>query len=244
MNFIRPIEKEPGTPLYEQVERRLREAICGAAFAPDTAIPTERELAEGFGVSRITIRKALAQLEEDGLLLRRQGSGTFVAPDRNRIQKSLSRITSFSEDMRARGLEPGSEWIGKTPGTVTPEEALALGLSPGAAIYRFSRVRYANAMPMAVECSTVPAFCLPGIEAVGCSLYEAMERHGQRPTKALQRLRAVALDDERAKQLAVPPGTPALLIERRGYARSGAAIEITTSWYRGDAYDFLSELGE
>lgn len=123
VNFIRPIARKPGTTIYEQVERRLREAITAAAFAPEAAIPTERELAEGFGVSRITIRKALAQLEGDGLLYRRQGCGTFVAADRNRIQKSLSRITSFSEDMRARAgarqpVDRQVAWPGYARGSV------------------------------------------------------------------------------------------------------------------------------
>lgn len=236
------LDREADAPLHEQIGRSLRGAIAGGKFPPHAALPTERELAGRFGVSRITVRKALGRLEQEGLLLRRQGAGTFVAPEPGRIEKSLSRITSFSEDMRARGLQPSSAWIGKTAGTVTPEEALALSLSPGSRIYRLARIRYADGLPMALEHSAIPAVCVPDLDAIGASLYEALARHGNRPWKALQRLRAVSLDDERAAQLGVPPGSPALLIERRSFARSGAPIEVTTSYYRGDAYDFLTEI--
>lgn len=134
MYFMARLDKDAALPLYEQVAQRLRTAIAEAAFVPNSAIPTERELAEGFAVSRITIRKALAELEDEGLLYRRQGAGNFVASTEGRIEKSLSRISSFSEDMRSRGFEPSSAWISKSTGAVLPEEALALGLSPGSAI--------------------------------------------------------------------------------------------------------------
>lgn len=238
------MDKQASTPLYAQIEQSLRAAIVGKALPPSSAIPTERELADGYGVSRITIRKALAQLEAEGLLQRRRGAGTFVSTSSDRIEKSLSRITSFSEDMEARGLRPGSTWISRSTGIVTPEEALTLGLSPGAGVYRLVRIRYADDQPMAIEASVIPARCLPSINEIVASLYEALGRHGNRPHKALQRLRAVSLDNERAAQLEIEPGSPALLIERRGFDRRGAPIEVTTSYYRGDAYDFLTELTE
>ena len=244
MDIFAGVDRDSGSPLHEQIGRSLRAAIAGEHFAPHAALPTERALADGFGVSRITIRKALGQLEKEGLLLRRQGAGTFVAPGSGRIEKSLSRITSFSEDMRARGLRPSSRWITKAAGIVTPEEALALGLSPGSGIYRLTRIRYADGLPMAIENATIPATCVPTVEDIGASLYEALDQHGHRPWKALQRLRAVSLDAERAAQLGVAPGAPALLIERRSFARGGAPIEVTTSYYRGDAYDFLTEITE
>ena len=244
MDIFACVDRDSGSPLYEQIGRSLRAAIASEHFPAHAALPTERALADGFGVSRITIRKALGQLEKEGLLLRRQGAGTFVAPGSSRIEKSLSRITSFSEDMRARGLQPSSAWIAKAAGIVTPEEALALGLSPGSGIYRLTRIRSADGLPMALESSVLPASCLPAIENIGASLYEALDKHGNRPWKALQRLRAVSLDEARAAQLGVVPGAPALLIERRSFARSGAPIEVTTAYYRGDAYDFLTEITE
>jgi GntR family transcriptional regulator len=95
---------------------------------------------------------------------------------------------------------------------------------------------------MALEYATVPAFALASPEAVESSLYEALEQTGYRPTRALQRLRAVLFTPEEAELLSVRPGDPGLLIERRGFLPDGRIVEVTRSWYRGDAYDFVAEL--
>lgn len=231
-------DRDPA-PLYVKLQRALREAVHNKTLAPDDALPPERDLAEEFGISRITVRKALSGLVEEGLLSRRQGAGTFIA---SRVEKHFSRLSSFSEDMAARGLVPRSEWLGKTGGTVTPEESLMLGLSPGTRVYRFNRIRYANDTPMAIEYSTILAACLPSEDAVEDSLYGALSRTGNRPTRALQRLRAVSFDEHHARLLDMEIGAAGLLIERRGFLADGRTIEVTRSYYRGDAYDFVAEL--
>jgi GntR family transcriptional regulator len=125
---------------------------------------------------------------------------------------------------------------------VTPEEALKLALSPGALVYRFNRLRYADDAPMAIEIATVVAGCLPSLEAVGDSLYAALEQQGNRPVRALQRLRALLLNAEQARLLEANVGDAGLLVERLGYLRDGRAIELSQSFYRGDMYDFVAEL--
>jgi GntR family transcriptional regulator len=226
-------------PLYLQLQSLLRDAIQRNVLTQDDAIPAERDLAVEYDISRITVRKAIGGLVEEGLLTRRRGAGTFVA---GRVEKSFSKLSSFTEDMIARGRAPSSSWVSKLEGTVTPEEALSLGLSPGAPVYRFQRIRYADEVPMAVELSTIAGYCLPSLEAVRDSLYAALEKAGNRPTRALQRLRAVPFGTEHAKMLGVDPGHAGLLIERRGFLRDGRAAECTQSFYRGDAYDFVAEL--
>lgn len=233
-------EQAPG-PLYQQLHRALRQAIASKQLAPDEALPAERDIAQDLGVSRITVRKALDALADEGLVTRRQGAGTFVAA---RVEKSFSKLSSFTEDMLARGRTPRSAWLRRSDGAVTPEEAMILGLSPATPVYRFSRIRFADDLPMALEYTTVPSFCLPAKEAVETSLYEALERHGHRPVRALQRLRAVAFADEQARLLGMTEGAPGLLIERRGFLRDGRAVEFTQSYYRGDAYDFVAELND
>jgi GntR family transcriptional regulator len=233
------LDETDHAPLYRQLQRVLRDAIHNQVLSPEDALPAERDLADELGVSRITVRKALDGLVADGLLTRRPGAGTFVA---GRVEKSFSKLSSFSEDMLARGRTPHSSWLSRTAGQVTPEESLTLGLSPGAAVYRFNRIRYADGAPMALEYSTIPAFALPSVNAVDASLYEALERTGHRPARALQRLRAVLFGDEQAELLGVRPGDPGLLIERRGFLRDGRVVEVTRSYYRGDAYDFVAEL--
>src|SRR6201988_1422127 len=222
------LDEQSSLPLYQQLQRALRQAIETRVLGPDDALPPERDLATDFSVSRITVRKAIAGLVSDGLLVRRQGSGTFV---RARVEKNFSKLTSFSEDMRARGLNPRSVWLRKSAGTVTPEEALTLRASPGTPVYRFHRIRFADEAPMALEYATILASCLPSVDAVETSLYEALEKTGNRPAHALQRLRAVLLTGEQAQLLKAQEKDPGLLVERLGSLKDGRTIEFTQSFY-------------
>jgi GntR family transcriptional regulator len=233
------LDETSGVPLYQQLQRVLKQAIEKNLIGPNDALPPERDLATKFDVSRITVRKAIDGLVTEGLLIRRQGSGTFV---KARVEKNFSQLSSFSEDMRARGLHPRSVWLKRLQGTVTPEEALTMQLSPGTPVYRLHRIRFADDAPMAIEYATVLASCLPSVESVDSSLYEALERTGNRPVKALQRLRAVLLTAEQAKLLGAKDQDAGLLAERVGYLADGRAVEFSQSFYRGDTYDFVAEL--
>ena len=233
------LDDSSGLPLYQQLQRTLRQAIETRVLGPDDALPPERDLATDFNVSRITVRKAIDGLVSEGLLVRRQGSGTFV---RARVEKNFSKLTSFSEDMRARGRNPHSVWLRKSAGTVTPEEALTLRASPGTPVYRFHRIRFADDMPMSLEYATILASCLPSLDAVESSLYTALEHAGNRPVRALQRLRAVLFTAEQAKLLQAHEKDPGLLVERLGFLSDGRTAEFTQSYYRGDIYDFVAEL--
>ncbi len=239
LKLIGQLDEDASLPLYQQLQRGLRQAIERKLLAPDDALPPERDLAEEFAVSRITVRKALDGLVSEGLLTRRQGSGTFVA---GRVEKNFSKLTSFTEDMIARGRIPKSTWLRKSQGTVTPEESLTMGLSPGTPVYRFHRLRFADDAPMALEYCTVPAFCLSSVDAVESSLYNALEKAGYRPTRALQRLRAVLFTSEQAELLRAHERDAGLLVERRGFLPDGRAVEFSQSFYRGDTYDFVAEL--
>jgi len=239
VQIVGPLDTSSSQPLYQQLQRKLRDAIEKRLLGPDDALPAERELATLLDVSRITVRKAIDGLVEEGLLVRRQGSGNFVCA---RVEKNFAKLTSFSEDMRARGRTPKSVWLKRAAGTVTPEEALTLRLSPGTPVYRFHRIRYADDAPMALEYATVVASALPSLEAVDTSLYEALEASGNRPTRALQRLRAVLLTAEQAHLLKATEGAAGLLVERLGSLPDGRAVEFSQSFYRGDTYDFVAEL--
>ena len=227
------------TPLYRQLQNGLRRMIDKGQLRHDEAIPGERELASGLGVSRVTVRKAVRALVEQGLLEQRQGSGTFVT---SRLEQPLSRLTSFSEDIRSRGQNPSVTWLDRSVGVATPEEAMALNLSPGAEISRLYRIRSADAKPLALEQATLPRQVLPDPLAVETSLYTLLAERKLRPSRALQRLRAELLGMEHARLLGVPPGSAALYIERRGFLSDGRVVEFTRSYYRGDSYDFIAEL--
>ena len=231
-------------PLYQQLQRALRIAIDGGVLQPEDALPAERQLAGDLGVSRITVRRAIDALVADGRLISRQGAGNFVTSPvpAARIAKNFAKLTSFSEDMRARGHKPGSRWIKRVRGVANPVESLKLGASPGTAVLRFHRLRFADRQPMAIEYATVLATALASINAVHDSLYAALEASGHRPVRALQRLSALLLDEEQARLLQTEPGAAGLLVERIGYGRDGSALELSQSIYRGDTYDFVAEL--
>lgn len=226
-------------PTYQHLRRTLQHAIENGALEPRQALPGERDLAKLLDVSRVTVRNAIAGLVADGLLVQRQGAGTFVA---ERIVKSFSQLTSFTNDLRARGLDPQSVVLEHGGGEVTPEEAMALNLSPGALVVRSHRLRTASGQPLALERTTVPQSVLPDSAEIGPSLYEAFAAHGIRPVRALQRLRAIAFDAGQARLMQLPEGSPGLFIERRAFLADGRVVEFTRSFYRGDAYDFVAEL--
>ena len=226
-------------PAYQHLRRTLQHAIENGELRPGQALPPERELGKSLDLSRVTVRKAIAGLVADGVLLQRQGSGTFVA---ERIVRSFSQLTSFSDDLRARGLDPKSVMLDRGSGAATPDEAMALNLSPGTQVARFYRLRTAAGQPLALERSSVPLALLSDPALVRDSLYAAFAERDVLPVRALQRLRAIALDAEQARLLQQPEGSPGLLIERRSFLADGRVVESTRSLYRGDAYDFVAEL--
>lgn len=227
------------SPLYRRLTSGIRKAIEQGVLDAEDALPPERDLAQKLGISRVTVRKAVGALVEEGLLVQRQGAGTFVAP---RVEQPLSKLTGFTEDMQARGLAPSVEWLDRSLGSATPDEAIALNLSPGAPVARLYRIRLADDKPMCLEQATLPASALPDPAGVNMSLYEILERYDMRPTRALQRLRAQLFEYEQARLLHVQPGTACLYIERRSFLPNGQPVEFVRSYYRGDSYDFVAEL--
>lgn len=239
VDLIGKIPEDDPSPLYMKIQKAIKNAIVSKKIAIGDIIPPERDLAEALQVSRITIRKAIDVLVNEKLLEKRQGSGTFVA---NRVEKSFLKISSFTEDMLSRGYTPHSVIISKEEGLVSPMESMSLGIPPGASVYRIIRIRYADDIPMAYEIATIDKECLTSLDAVGESLYDALEKAGNRPVRALQRLRAIAFKSEVAAKLNIPEGSPGLYIERRAFLANGRPCEYTQSFYRGDTYDMVAEL--
>ena len=229
-------------PLYRRLARRIADAIAAGALAPGDALPPERELAAMTGLSRVTVRKAVADLVASGALAQRRGSGTFVAPRLERVEQSLSLLTSFSEDMARRGKAARSVWLERGVAQAAPEEMVALALPAGARVARLERLRLADGVPLSIERAALAEADLPDPASVGPSLYAALDARGLRPVRAIQRISAAALDAREAALLEVAPGAAGLRIERIGYLEGGRAVEFTRSLYRGDAYDFVAEL--
>jgi GntR family transcriptional regulator len=237
--LIGELPKDDPAPLYLQLKRQMRDAILGHFLVKNDLIPPERDLAKALNISRITVRKAIDGLVMDGFLIRRRGARTFVTLP---VEKSLPKLSSFSEEMISQGRKPHSRWLDRSKGLVTAEEALALGLPPGAVVYRFARARFADGVGMALEYSVIPGYCLPAADAVGTSLYEALGQYGNRPVRALQRIRAISFTAEQAELIDVKPGDAGLFVERRSFLRDGRSAEYTRCYYHGDAYDVVAEL--
>lgn len=234
---------EPGRgPLYLRLGRRIAEGIARGSLAPGDALPAERELAAMTGLSRVTVRKAVAALVASGQLVQRRGSGTFVARPVERVEQSLSALTSFSEDMARRGKTVRSVWLDRAIASPSPEETAALGLAQDGRVARLERLRLADGVPLAIERAALDAADLPDPMAVGASLYAALAERGLRPVRAIQRISAASLAARDAGLLDVPTGAAGLRIERTSYLDGGRALEFTRSIYRGDAYDFVAEL--
>ncbi len=231
-----------GGPRYLQLSRRLSEAVAQGLLAPGSPLPPEREIAKLTELSRVTVRKAMGRLAEEGLVVQKHGSGSFVAPTAGKLEQSLSRLTSFTEDMTRRGLSTSTRWLDRGVFMPSPDEVVALGLSSDASVARLARLRLADGRPMAIERAALPLAILPDPGAVTTSLYAVLAAAGLRPVRALQKISALNLGRDDAATLEVAPGTAGLSIERTSYLPDGRVAEFTRSIYRGDAYNFVAEL--
>ncbi|MEO6012712.1 MAG: GntR family transcriptional regulator [Devosia sp.] len=231
-----------GGPLYLQLKRFIEDAIHRDLVRAGDALPSERDIAAKLDVSRVTVRKAVQHLVREGVLVQRHGSGTYVAPQPNRVEQSLSQLTSFTEDMARRGMAVRAIWLDRGVYHPSPEETVILGLSSSDNVARIARLRISGDTPLAIERASLSARVLPDPQAIGTSLYAHLEKDGNRPVRAIQRIRAVTLGEEDAALLEVAPGVASLHIERTSYLPSGRVVEFTRSIYRGDTYDFVAEL--
>lgn len=230
---------DDSTPLYLQLARNLRNHISEGGIDPGGALPSERDLSEITGMSRVTVRKGIDQLIEEGVLFRRQGSGTFVT---KLIEAPGSALSGFSEDARSRGEDPGVIWIIKTYASPTDEEALALGITNSTQVVRLGRVRLSGGEPLAIEHAVVLAEFLPDLDLLEDSLYAALTTSGARPVSGTQRIRAALATPTEAAILSIAEKAEILRIERLTKMSDGRAIEFTRSAYRGDRYEFVSNI--
>ncbi|WP_439271821.1 GntR family transcriptional regulator [Pseudochrobactrum sp. HB0163] len=240
-----------GGPLYKQVATVLISLIEEGSLSPGSSLPPERELAQALGMARVTIRSAYQTLLENRLVERRHGSGTYICERPQKISQPLWQLTSFSQDMIARGKVPGVRILSGGVGNPSPEEAFQLGISMQDQVVRVERLRLADDLPMAIERAVVPQRLLGRDEGAEpaqsvlsgrLSLYAALEHYGYKPVRALQRLTAVVLDPVNARLLGVADKAAALQMERVSRTQTDRIVEYTRSLYRGDAYDFIAEL--
>lgn len=218
---------------YVRVRDYLR-SVATHELAVGQPIPSERVLCEQFGVSRMTIRQAVDALVVEGLLVREQGRGTFVAPSKLDLQV---RLASFGEEMQRRGMTPSSKVLAAEVVSATPDVADALEILPGERVHSLYRVRLADGEPMAVEQSWLPCALVPGLFDDGTpeSVYGELRRRGLDPDWGEDVVAAADADAEDAELLGIDPGTAVLRLTRRTFTGRSAAV-YSRSVYRADRY--------
>lgn len=237
------VRKSP-LPRYYQLKEIMREKINSGEWKPGDLIPSERELGEQYGISRMTARQAITELVNEGLFYREQGKGTFVS--RHKITQQLIRLTGFSEDIRARGQRPGSKVISAKMVPADETVAERLRIKPGLMLFQLQRLRMADDEPLAIEISHLFfAGCEKLLEddLEQNSLYRLLEqKYGIPLMEAEQQLEAGLISSEEAQLLKVSVGSAALFVRRTTYTERDQPIEYAKSIYCGNKYIFFTQM--
>jgi GntR family transcriptional regulator len=232
---------EPRIPKYYGLKRHLLEMT--QTLPPGSPVPPERTLSVEFGTSRTTVRQALQELVVEGRLERIQGKGTFVA--KPKVAQAL-RLTSYTEDMRAQGLEPTSRLL--EIGYMLADDVLSerLGVKPRARVLRIERLRLANGDPMALETTHLSAQRFTGLRRHlerSNSLYAVLsEKYGVTLLEAEETIETVPAPPREAHLLGTDVGLPLLLLSRHSLGEDGKPVEYVRAFYRGDRYKFVAHL--
>lgn len=242
INLQKPDRRRP-EPLWHQAEMALRGLIDAGEWTSGTQIPNEERLGDMLGISRITVRHALRNLEEAGLLRREHGRGTFVRSAT--VVAGVRGLTSFTDEMRTLALTPSTTLLRADRISATEDIAEALEIGSGDPVVRLKRLRLGNGMPIGIQTSHLPEVRVPGLlenAATVQSLYNLLrDTYGIVPIKAKEvyRVGRVAPDDSAVLQL--PAETPAFEVERVAYDGRGA-FEYAVSTMRADRYEIRSTL--
>ncbi len=235
---------QPGRPRHEQLSDWLRGQVASGRYAAHDQLPSEHELGALFGVSRITVRRALATLENGGLIYRRQGLGSFVAPAR--LPQGLVRLTDFAQDMERAGLAPSSRVLRHGAEPAPPAAATALGLAENATTVRLDRLRLGDGAPIALDRTWLPPFyaqLLEGHDLTRDTIFRVLEQHYDIPVlRGCYRIEAALAGPDEAGPLEVPVNAPLLLVERTSLTVGDRAVYYQRRYYRADRVAFDLEL--
>ena len=245
---MRPDARGPErfVPRYYEIEQALRARV--AELAPGDPLPSDAELCERFGVSRMTARNAMQRLVQEGIVLRIPGRGTFVAEQP--VHRQAGSLISFSDEMRRRGRRPTSRLIRRGLRAARPAEARSLDLAGGAQVTELVRLRLADDEPIAIEASAFGPELDPVLAAADLeqgSLFDTLVSAGHVPTAGRASLVARAASAEDAEHLDIPASSPLLVERRLIFDQAGRPLELTESRYAADRYaldvSFDVELG-
>lgn len=234
--MARRLPPGPDEPLYVRLKRALRERI-GVGLAPGDMLPSEAELCKEYRLSRMTVRLALTALVNEGVVVRRQGKGTFVAEPKR--AQTFSYFGSFTEEVRAQGRSGGTKLVSFEIIAPDPRVAEKLRLNAGEDVLKIRRVRYVDGEPVCYQVSYLSRTTFPqlrGAELANGSLYARLEGElGEALVEAEESVEAIVADPYRAKLLGIKTGSPLLVIERLVFSESGLPTEFNRSFYKAES---------
>lgn len=238
------LDRRSVVPLYYQIQQHLLQDIRSGKFKPGKPVPSEAMISKRLGVSRMTARQALKSLCHLGVAYSQRGKGTFVS--RIKLEKEFRHVLSFSEEMAARGSRPRSRLLAFDCITPSDEIAEALHLSPDQQVIRLRRVRMADSLSMAVECTHLPLHLCPDLAEKfdpRNSLYAFLtQRYGIKIELTDEVVEAGLASAEEARLLRIRKGSPVFLFTRTSYGQSSLPVEYVKSVYRGDRYKIANRL--
>ncbi|NQG97797.1 GntR family transcriptional regulator [Streptococcus suis] len=226
---------------YITIHDKIKEQIDQGIWAIGQRLPSERDLAEEFGVSRMTLRQGITLLVEEGVLQRKVGSGTYVA--NTRVQEKMRGTTSFSEIVQLQGKEPSSRVLSFIKTKPNEKEIDLLGLEKGEYVIRMERVRFADAVPVVYEVASIPARLIQDMkkEEVTNQFYKTLTKNGFKLGKTQQTIYARLANDKIAKLLHISKKHPILALRQISYLDNGQAFEFVNSQYVGERFEFYLE---
>ena len=229
--------------MTDRIYGDLLARITDGRLAEGSRLPTERTLAEQLGVSRVTVRRAIARLRDDRLIQSVQGAGTFVAT--TVLGETPNALMSFSRLAQARGLVAASQPIAVAERPATIEEAEQLSVAPGTEIVAVDRIRTLDGIPVAISYSIVPRACAPSLASLDwttVSIFDELALAGHAPVRADYSVEAQAADATASTLLCMPVGQPVLVTRSTSFSAAGRVVELALMTYRGDRYRFRSTL--
>ena len=238
------LDRQSVIPLYYQIQQRLLDQIRSGDLKAGQPVPSEQEIAERMGVSRMTARQALKSLCSLGVAYSQRGKGTFVS--RIKLEKDFRQVLSFSEEIRARGSRPRSRVLAFKRVHPASDVAEALHLSAQDEVFLLRRVRLADSMPLCIECTHIPARLCPGLQKKfdpRQSLYQTLSEHyGIQIELADEVAEAAVASAEEARLLRIRKKAPVFRFTRTAYLLSGEPVEFVKSVYRGDRCKVVNRL--
>jgi GntR family transcriptional regulator len=230
-------------PAFVRVYRAVADEIASGRLRAGDRLPAERTLGARHGVSRATVRRAIAELAGHGLVERPERRRAFVAGER--LTEPPNALLSFTELGQRRGLVATARLLERSIRPASLLDADGFDVAPGAPLIRLRRLRFLDGEAIAVDEAVVPLALAPGLaeaDVATLSLYDALEAAGRPPTTAEYDVTAIAAGEPEAALLGLAPGAPALLANTRSRDADGRLLEVSTTVYRGDRYRFQATL--